>query len=70
MEKDHRGEIEELKRRRRSMEGTIQRILLTFFKGENGKVRPCIETFKVMEMNDCGYRSNRDYMTLFLWINK
>jgi hypothetical protein len=50
MEKDHRGGIEELKRRRPSMEGTIHIILLIFFKGENGKVRPCIETLKVMEM--------------------
>jgi hypothetical protein len=51
MEKDHKGGIEESKRRRPLIEGTIQRILLTFFKGKNGKVRPCIETFKVMEMN-------------------
>jgi hypothetical protein len=51
MKKDHKGGIEELKRRRPLIEGTIQRILLTFFKGENVKVRPCIETFKVMEMN-------------------
>jgi hypothetical protein len=31
MEKDHKGGIEELKRRRPLIEGTIQRILLTFF---------------------------------------
>jgi len=33
------------------MEGTIEKILFTFLWGENGKVRSCIETFKVMEMN-------------------
>ncbi len=33
------------------MNGTIQRILLIFFWGENGKVGPCLETFRVMEMN-------------------
>jgi hypothetical protein len=31
MEKDHRGGIEELKRRRPSIEGTIQKNLLSFF---------------------------------------
>jgi hypothetical protein len=33
------------------VEGTIQRILLPFFWGENGKIGPCIETLKVMEIN-------------------
>jgi hypothetical protein len=45
---------EEYKNQRKRItlvEGTIQRILLTFFWGENGKIGPYIETFKVMEMN-------------------
>ncbi len=48
----HYGEGQQGRNRRiEENKGTIQKKLLTYFKGENGKVRPCIENFKVMEMN-------------------
>jgi hypothetical protein len=33
------------------MNETIQEKIIIFFWGENGKVGPCLETFRVMEMN-------------------
>jgi hypothetical protein len=41
---------EEYKNQRKRItlvDGTIQKNLLTFFQGENGKIGPCIETFNV-----------------------
>jgi hypothetical protein len=44
-------EYKNRKKRITLVERIIERILLTFFGGENVKIGPCIETFKVMEMN-------------------